>query len=137
VCVVTGAARGLGNLMARTFIESGSNTIAILDLSAQESEKAAAEAIEWFEQHGGVQKGELNVIGVGCNVADEKSVQAAMDKVHQHFGRIDVVVNSAGIVENFPAEDYPTAKLQKVSLSGLKHCSLVFPVLTCDTMFDS
>ncbi|UZJ53135.1 hypothetical protein CBS101457_002455 [Exobasidium rhododendri] len=114
VCVVTGAARGLGNLMARTFIESGSNTIAILDLSSEEAEKAALEAVEWFEEHGDVKKGVLNVIGLQCNVADEASVQKAMDQVHKHFGRIDVVVNSAGIVENFPAEEYPTPKLQKL-----------------------
>lgn len=116
VCVVTGAARGLGNLMARTFIESGSNQVAILDLSAEEAENAARDARIWFEEHGEVEKGELDVIGVACNVADEKSVQEAMDKVHQHFGKIHVVVNSAGIVENFPAEDYPTDKLRKVSI---------------------
>lgn len=111
---MTGAARGLGNLMARTFIESGSNMVAILDLSTEEAEKAAKDAVQWFEEHGDVEKGELNVIGLPCNVADEKSVQDAMNKVHKHFGRINVVVNSAGIVENFPAEEYPTEKMQKV-----------------------
>lgn len=115
VCVVTGAARGLGNLMARTFIESGSSTVAILDLSQEEADKAASEARDWFVEHGEANKGELDIIGVACNVADEQSVQKAMDKVHNHYGRIDVVVNSAGIVENFPAEDYPTDKFKKVS----------------------
>jgi D-arabinitol 2-dehydrogenase len=115
VCVVTGAARGLGNLMARTFIESGSNTVAILDLSLEEAEKAASEASQWFEEHGDAEKGELNIIGLECNVANEESVQKAINQVHKHFGKIDVVVNSAGIVENFPAEDYPTDKMKKVS----------------------
>lgn len=115
MCVVTGAARGLGNLMARTFIESGSNTVAILDLSSDDAEKAASEATQWFEEHGDVERGELNIIGLECNVADEESVQRAMDRVHKHFGKIDVVVNSAGIVENFPAEEYPTDKMKKVS----------------------
>lgn len=102
--------------MARTFIESGSNTLAILDLSGEEAENAAKEAVQWFEEHEDVEKGKLNVIGVECNVADEKSVQNAMNKVHKHFDRINVVVNSAGIVENFPAEDYPTDKMQKVNI---------------------
>lgn len=100
--------------MARTFIESGSNTIAILDLSAEEAEQAAADAVQWFEEHGGVAKGSLDVIGVQCDVADEASVQSAMSRVHKHFGRLDVVVNSAGIVENFPAEEYPSPKIKKV-----------------------
>lgn len=122
---MTGAARGLGNLMARTFIESGSNTVAILDLSSEEAEKAANEATEWFEKHGGIKKGELDIIGIECNVADEESVQRAVDRVHRHYGRLDVVVNSAGIVENFPAEEYPTQKLQKVSPHLSSHWGLV------------
>jgi D-arabinitol 2-dehydrogenase len=118
VCVVTGAARGLGNLMARTFIESGSSTVAILDLSQEEADRAAMEATEWFVEHGEADQGELNIIGVACDVADESSVQKAMDRVHSHYGRIDVVVNSAGIVENYPAEDYPTDRFKKVSFQS-------------------
>ena len=40
VCVVTGAARGLGNMMARTMIESGATQIVILDLRQEECDKA-------------------------------------------------------------------------------------------------
>lgn len=115
VCVVTGAARGLGNLMARTFIESGSDTVAFLDLSAEDAQQAAQDANAWFEEHGDAAKGSLNLIGVKCDVASEEDVKAAFSKIHNHFGRIDVVVNSAGIVENFPSTEYPTERYKKVS----------------------
>ena len=40
-------------------------------------------------------------------------------KVKEHYGRIDAVVNSAGICENIPAIDYSAEKLHKVRPSGL------------------
>lgn len=114
VCVVTGAARGLGNLIARTFVESGSSTVAILDLNAKESVEAAKDIEQWFLQHGSVQPGELTVEGFGCDVSNEDDVIRVMNEVKTRFGRLDVVVNSAGIVENFPATQYPTHKMKKL-----------------------
>lgn len=114
VCVVTGAARGLGNLMARTLIESGANQVAFLDLNQEAADQAAKEAAQWFEEHGQVKKGDLDTIGVSCDVASEESVKSAFDLIHSRWGRINTVINSAGIVENFPAEQYPTEKYRKL-----------------------
>ncbi|PWN32392.1 NAD(P)-binding protein [Meira miltonrushii] len=114
VCVVTGAARGLGNLMARTLIESGANQVAFLDLNQESADQAAKEAAQWFEEHGQVEKGVLDTIGVSCDVANEQSVKDAFDLIHSRWGRINTVINSAGIVENFPAEQYPTEKYRKL-----------------------
>ncbi|PWZ02943.1 NAD(P)-binding protein [Testicularia cyperi] len=114
VCVITGAARGIGNLIARTFVESGANHIAILDLNEEECQHAAKEVDEWFTKHGGVKPDELDIQGYGCDIANEESVQQTFDRIHQRFGRIDVVVNSAGIVENYPATEYPTPKMKKL-----------------------
>ena len=49
------------------------------------------------------EKGSLNVIGVGCDVSSEVSVQKAFKIATDEFGRIDSVVGSAGIVENYSA----------------------------------
>ena len=114
VCVVTGAARGLGNLIARTFVESGANQVAILDLNPEECKKAAADVDAWFTEHGQVKPGELDIAGYGCNIANEEEVASVMSQVRERYGRIDVVVNSAGIVENFPATEYPTDKVRKL-----------------------
>ncbi|KDE06449.1 gluconate 5-dehydrogenase [Microbotryum lychnidis-dioicae p1A1 Lamole] len=126
VCVITGAARGLGNLFARTFAESGSNAIVILDLDQGLAETAAKDLVDWFEEHGQAEKGEISAIGLGCDVADEKNVQDCFAKVVEKYGRIDVLVTAAGIVENFPAQDYPTEKFRKlmaINVDGSFFCA--------------
>lgn len=100
---MTGAARGLGNLMARTLVESGANALAILDLDPEISQQAARDVEDWFEQHGGAAKGEVQAIGVGCDVSNEQAVKDAMQSVIDKFGKIDVLVTAAGIVHNYPA----------------------------------
>ncbi|BGP56924.1 hypothetical protein JCM8202_000879 [Rhodotorula sphaerocarpa] len=126
VCVVTGAGRGLGNLMARTFAESGSNAVAILDLDEKLAKDAADDLVKWFEEHGQANKGEIKCIGLGCDVADEKSVQQAFGTVIERFGRVDSLVTAAGIVENFPATEYPADKFRKlmgINVEGSFYCA--------------
>ncbi|GAA5922686.1 hypothetical protein JCM1841_001105 [Sporobolomyces salmonicolor] len=126
VCVVTGAARGLGNLFARTFAESGSNAIAILDLDQKMAEQAADDLVDWFEKHGQAKKGEISAIGLACDVSDEESVQAGFKTIIEKYGRVDVLVTAAGIVENFPAEEYPAAKFRKlmaINVEGSFYCA--------------
>ena len=69
---------------------------------------------EWFTQHGGVKPGELDIQGYGCDISDEAQVQDVIGRIHKRFGKIHVAVNSAGIVENYPATEYPTPKLKKL-----------------------
>ncbi|GAA5855002.1 hypothetical protein JCM5353_002018 [Sporobolomyces roseus] len=114
VCVVTGAARGLGNLIARTFAESGSNAVVILDLDQKMAEQAADDLVKWFVEHGQAKEGEISAIGLGCDVANEESVQNCFKTVVDKYGRVDVLVNAAGIVENYPASEYPAEKFRKL-----------------------
>jgi len=100
---VTGAARGLGNLMARTLVESGANALAIMDLDEKIAQQSAKEVEEWFEQHGGAKKGEVQAIGLGCDVSNEEQVKSTIQQVVDRFGKIDVLVTAAGIVHNYPA----------------------------------
>ena len=46
VCVVTGAARGLGNEFCRAFVQSGCTSLAIVDLKEEEAEHAAEELVK-------------------------------------------------------------------------------------------
>ncbi|KAG0658943.1 hypothetical protein C6P46_005563 [Rhodotorula mucilaginosa] len=126
VCVVTGAGRGLGNLMARTFAESGSNAIAILDLDENLAKEAANDLVQWFEEHGQAKKGEIKCIGIGCDVANEESVKASFKQVVDTFGRVDSLVTAAGIVENFVATEYPGdrfRKLMAINVEGSFYCA--------------
>ncbi|KAL1410908.1 hypothetical protein Q8F55_001851 [Vanrija albida] len=127
VCVVTGAGRGLGNLMARTLVESGASDIVIIDLKRDDAAAAAAELAASFVSQGLAAEGEITALGIGCNVADEESVRAAFSEIEQRFGRVDALVTAAGIVENFKAFDYPTDKIRKlldVNVMGTWHCAL-------------
>jgi 3-oxoacyl-[acyl-carrier protein] reductase len=87
VVVVTGAARGIGAATAKRFADEGA-TVAILDL-AQEAASATAEGL-----------GATKAIGVACNVADTDSVEAAVAQVVEQLGKVDVLVNNAGVTRD-------------------------------------
>ena len=85
--IVTGAAspRGLGKATARLFAEHGA-TVAILDLDAAAADAAAAELGDGH-------------VGVACNVVDKDACAAAVKELEDRWGRIDVLVNNAGITQ--------------------------------------
>jgi len=127
VCVVTGAGRGLGNMMARTFVESGASAIVLVDLNKADAEAAAKDLTDWFVEHGEAVPGEIQAMGLGCDVASEESVKATFGAIKEKFGRIDTLVTAAGIVENYVAHDYPTEKIRKlldINVMGTWFCAL-------------
>jgi 3-oxoacyl-[acyl-carrier protein] reductase len=89
VVVVTGGARGIGRAIASAFAERGAR-VAIVDLNQADLEKAAAE----FAASG------VNVRTYAANVARENEVIAALDGVVRDHGRLDVMVNNAGIIKD-------------------------------------
>lgn len=92
VCVITGAGSGMGRVACETFAWEGGR-VAALDVVANAAEETAARV----RAAGG------DAIDVTCDVSDEASVRAAVDRVVQRFGRIDVLYNNAGIM---PAADH-------------------------------
>ncbi|RXK42607.1 d-arabinitol 2-dehydrogenase [Tremella mesenterica] len=127
VCVVTGAARGLGNMMARTFVESGADAIVLIDLRKEDAELAAKDLTDWFVEHGEAKPGEIRALGLGCDVANEQSVKDTFAAIKEKFGRLDCLVTAAGIVENFVAHEYPTEKVRKlldINVMGTWTCAL-------------
>jgi len=110
--MVTGAARGLGFEFCRAFVDSGCTKLAVLDLKEDEARTAAEELLTYTTTKFGLKAEEVQLIGIGCNVASEADVQTAYGRIIDVFGRIDVVVASAGIVESFSALDYPTDRMK-------------------------
>jgi NAD(P)-dependent dehydrogenase (short-subunit alcohol dehydrogenase family) len=86
VAVVTGAAQGLGRALAAAFVGRGVS-VALAD-AAQERLREAAEA---FARRGG------QVLPVVTDVSDAAAVGVLASRTLEHFGRVDVVVNNAGI----------------------------------------
>ncbi|MHB8050534.1 MAG: SDR family oxidoreductase [Coriobacteriia bacterium] len=107
VAVVTGGASGIGKAIAEAYHEKGA-TVVLVDLKV-EAAKAEAAAI-----------GD-GVAAYGCDVSDPASVDAVVTEIVEAFGRIDILVNSAGIVALAPAEELGIDAWDmtiKVNLSG-------------------
>ncbi|HEX2134952.1 MAG TPA: glucose 1-dehydrogenase [Microvirga sp.] len=87
VCMITGAAslRGIGRATARLFARHGGHVV-ILDLDRGQAEAAAAD----------LGKGHL---GLACNVTQQDACRSAAEQTIAQFGRIDVLINNAGITQ--------------------------------------
>ena len=97
VCAVTGALGGMGTEICREFARNGADVV-LLDLDGEKVKAAAAELSEEFGVH---------AEGYRMNACDEAEVQAAVDAAVADFGRVDVLVNTAGILRFAPMEDLP------------------------------
>jgi NAD(P)-dependent dehydrogenase (short-subunit alcohol dehydrogenase family) len=86
VAIVTGAARGLGEATARLFVEQGA-TVVVADQSVDESLSVVAS----IEKFGG------RAAFTRCDVTSEDDWVRLIDATVAQFGRIDVLVNNAGI----------------------------------------
>jgi 3-oxoacyl-[acyl-carrier protein] reductase len=89
VVAITGGARGIGKAIASAFVERGAR-VAIIDLSPADLETARAE----FAKAG------TKVGAYAANVAREDQVIAAFNGIVADFGRLDVLVNNAGIIKD-------------------------------------
>jgi 3-oxoacyl-[acyl-carrier protein] reductase len=87
VVIVTGAARGIGAGTAQRFASEGAS-VAVLDLD----EGAASGAADGL--------GAERAIGLACDVSDAAAVQSAVERVVTELGRVDVLVNNAGITRD-------------------------------------
>lgn len=101
--IVTGAERGIGLEIASGFAEAGAN-IVIAGIMESEFDKAA----ERIRGCG------AECLCVPTDVSDEASVKNMVKTVVEHFGRIDVLVNNAGINKLQPAESMELAVWQKI-----------------------
>lgn len=99
VMFITGGASGIGAAIAEAFAAAGCKVV-VADLN-QEAATARAEAIG-------------DALGVGCDVGDEESLVAALDRAVAHFGAIDILINNAGIQHVSPIEEFPTAKFSRM-----------------------
>ncbi|KAF7980623.1 hypothetical protein HWV62_37414 [Athelia sp. TMB] len=114
VCLVTGAAQGLGYQFCKAFVNAGCTKLAILDLKEQTAEDAARQLLTEVTSSGCRLPEEFQFLGLGCDVSSEASIHSAYKTTMEKFGRLDSVVASAGIVENFPAVDYPLDRAKKL-----------------------
>jgi 3-hydroxybutyrate dehydrogenase len=119
VAFITGAASGIGLQIAEDLAREGAKVV-VADLNGEGARAAAA-------QLGG--KG-LSATGVACDVTSEAQLVAALDQAVAEHGRIDVLVNNAGLQHVSPIEDFPAAKFEL-----LVRVMLVAPFLATKQVF--
>jgi len=93
VALITGGAAGIGLAIAKCYLQNGAQVV-LLDRAAQVVQIAQ-------------QLDEQLALGIVMDVTDKASVEQAVAQANAHFGRLDVLVNSAGIVALYPAEELP------------------------------
>ena len=114
VAVVTGGARGIGLAIAEWFLAHGQR-VALLDIDRKELGRTARRL-----------KDAKRVLAIGCDVSDAKQVKAAIARVARTFGRIDALVNNAGIAIFKPIGETSFEEWQRVlavNLNGAFLCS--------------
>ena len=113
VALITGAAQGIGKAIAELYAEKGADII-LVDLKDEVTEVAAS--LSKFGRKG---------LPVTADTTDSASVQKAVELGLQEFGKIDILVNCAGIVLLEDAETLPEDYWDKTMAVNLKGCFLM------------
>ena len=122
VAMVTGGGRGIGRAVAELLAQQGA-IVAVCDV-AEENAEAVAKGIK---ENGG------QACAYKLDVRDYEAVNGVVADLQSRYGKIDFLVNNAGILYPTCIEELTPAEWQEVidvNLTGVFHCSLaVFPIM--------
>ena len=104
VVVITGASRGLGRALALACAEEGANLV--INSRNEDSLRPVAEEAE---------EAGSEVLAIPTDVSDEAEVEKLVDEAVQRFGRVDVLINNAGLLgPRVPIVEYPEDEWRRV-----------------------
>ena len=115
VCIITGAAQGIGLATARKFASEGA-TVVVCDVR----QAGVDEAVKQCQALGATAAGHV------MDVSQRAMVDAVVGKVRDQFGRIDVLVNNAGITQDARLVKMSQEQFDRVidvNLRGVFHCA--------------
>jgi NAD(P)-dependent dehydrogenase (short-subunit alcohol dehydrogenase family) len=114
--LITGGSRGLGLAMAQEFARQGAH-LAICARDDDTLERARAELV----------RAGAEVLAIPCDVAVQDQVGRMVESVTSHYGRIDVLVNNAGVIQVGPLQDQTIDDFRQamdVMFWGTVYCTL-------------
>jgi 3-oxoacyl-[acyl-carrier protein] reductase len=103
VALVTGGSRGIGAAIVQRLARDG----AAVAFTYASSEAAALSLVAQVEASGG------RALAIKADSADEAQLRAAVNRAVEEFGALDILVNSAGILEMAPIESFPMEQLDR------------------------
>lgn len=103
VAVITGATRGIGFATAKLFLEN--NAKVVIFGSKEESVNKALDKLSEYKD---------NILGMYPNLNSESEVADAFKKVVDKFGKIDILINNAGISSSTPLDNYTYEEFTKI-----------------------
>jgi NADP-dependent 3-hydroxy acid dehydrogenase YdfG len=112
VVAVTGASSGIGEAVARLCAGAGAK----VSLAARREERITALADELGD----------GAIAIATDVGEEDQARAFVERTHAEFGRLDALINNAGVMLLGPIEDAPTEEWRRmvhVNLFGVLYCT--------------
>lgn len=115
VCIITGGGRGIGAATARKFAAEGAGVV-VADISA--------EAVQAFVQE--LQSGGHAALGVAVDVTDAADVERMIEATLERFGRLDCLVNNAGITDDAQLLNMDESQWDRVidvNLKGVYLCT--------------
>lgn len=111
VAIITGGTRGIGFETARTFLENGAK-VAIFG-SREETVKKALESLKR-------ENADYEVIGLHPTLTNEEEVKTAFETVKEKFGKIDVLINNAGVSSSTKLGNYTIDEYDKIADLNIK-----------------
>ncbi|CAH0720615.1 unnamed protein product, partial [Brenthis ino] len=103
VCLITGAATGIGSGVARALLDKGAKHVAVLDVNVEQGKA--------LEKELNAKHGNNKMTFFKCDVTTNE-LHTAFDETVKTFGYIDIVVNNAGIMN-----DHPTAIEKEIAIN--------------------
>lgn len=119
VAIITGGTRGIGLEVVKTFLKNGAK-VALTGSKEESVNKALDSLQEEFSKE--------NVIGFWPELSNENSVTIMFDSVVETFGKVDIVVNNAGVSSSVPLSNYTVEEYDKIADINMKSVFVVSKV---------
>lgn len=116
VAIVTGGSKGLGEAMAAGLASAGANVF-LVSRHEDEAQAAAAAIAEEYS---------VQAVGIAADVTDENAVREMVQRCQQELGRVDILINNAGINIRGPIDELSLdefRQVQNVNVDAMWLCS--------------